>query len=72
MSQFRVKQPMSKLDVKKAIDLQTFTDNAETHIGNKVDIDINNPPVSYVRFVFVILTSIIFCDCSKLLRASFK
>lgn len=44
MSQFRVKQPMSKLDVKKAIDLQTFTDNAETHIANKVDIDINAKP----------------------------
>jgi hypothetical protein len=35
---------MSKLDVKKAIGLQTFTDNAETHIANKVDIDINAKP----------------------------
>lgn len=44
MSQFRVKQPLLKLNAKKAIDLEAFTDNAETHVAQKVDIDINAKP----------------------------
>lgn len=44
MSQFRVKRPMSKLDVKKVIDLQAFTNDAETHSVNQKTLDINAKP----------------------------
>jgi hypothetical protein len=44
MNKFRVKKPMANLDAKKAIGLDAFTNNAETHTANKVDIDINAKP----------------------------
>jgi len=47
MNQFRVQKPLSQSDAQKAVDLQNFTDDAETHSINKTHVDIAAKPTKY-------------------------